>query len=115
MGIKMNELVNLRPMLEKIATAEMYPKAALAYAGFIRGIFEALQNLEVHRASLFRKYGKEQEDGGYRILPENEEAFQTEIQKALDREIEVERFPIAVLEEIKLTPAELVNALILFK
>lgn len=115
MGIKINELVNLRPMLEKIATEEMYPKAALAYANFIRGIFEALQNLEVQRAGLFRKYGKEQEDGGYRILPENEEAFQTAIQKELEKEVEVERFPIAILEDMKLTPAELVNALILFK
>lgn len=115
MGIKLNELVGLRPMLEKIATEEMNPKSALAYANFIRGIFEALQNLEVQRAGLFRRYGKEQEDGGFRILPENEEAFQTEIQQALNREVEVERFPIELLSETKLAPAELVNALMLFK
>ena len=114
MGIKLNELVNLRPMLEKIATEEMDPVSALAYANFVRDIFEALQNLEVQRGALFRKYGKEQEDGGFRIIPEHEEAFQTEIQKALNKEVEIERFPINLLE-IKLTPAELVNALILFK
>lgn len=115
MGIKINELVNLRPLLEKIATAEMFPTPALAYANFVRGIFEALQSLEVQRAAFFRKYGKEQEDGGYRILPEHEEAFQTAIQKELEKEVEIERFPIMSLGEFKLTPAELVNALVLFK
>ena len=115
--MKLNEIINVRPALEKIAAMEMDGGQALKFAKFTKDILLPLQDFEVKRAELFRKFGVEEGEGDQRnikILPENEKKFNAAIKRALDKEIKVGPFDITKLG-IKISPAELVNALGLFK
>jgi len=115
--MKLNEIINVRPALEKIAGMEMDGAQALKFAKFTKDVLMPLQDFEVKRAELFRKFGAEEGEGDQRnikILPENEKKFNAAIKRALDKEIKVGPFDITKLG-IKISPAELVNALGLFK
>ena len=115
--MKLNEIVGLRPTLEKIAGKEMYGAVALKFAKFTREVLTEIQSFEVKRAELFNKYGEVSGEGKeqkVQILPDNEKKFQTAIKKALDAEVKVKPFDIASLG-IKVAPAELVNSVGLFK
>ena len=115
--MKLNEIVGLRPTLEKIAGKEMDGAVALKFAKLVREVLMEIQGFEVKRAELFNKLGEtsgEGEEQKVQILPENEKKFNTAIKKALDAEVKVKPFDIASLG-IKISPAELVNSVGLFK
>lgn len=116
--MKLSDVVGMRPTLEKIAGKEMDGAAALEFAMFVRSILEEIQKFEVKRAELFQKYGEEvkteDDKTGIKIKPENEKTFNNAIKKALGKKISVEPFDIATLG-IKISPAELVNSLLIFK
>ena len=115
--MKLNEIVGLRPTLEKIAGKEMDGAVALKFAKFVREVLVEIQGFEVKRAELFNKLGEtsgEGEEQKVQILPANEKKFNTAIKKALDAEVKVKPFDIASLG-IKIAPAELVNSVGLFK
>ena len=116
--MKLNEVVGLRPVLEKIAAKEMDGAAALEFANFVKDILIEIQGFEMKRAELFQKHGVETEgEGGQKglqIPPENEKKFNTAIKRALGKEVKVEPFDIATLG-IMVSPADLINATGLFK
>ena len=115
--MKLNELVVLRPTLEKIAGKEMDGAVALKFAKFVRDVLMEIQGFEVKRAELFNKLGEvsgEGEEKKVQILPANEKKFNVAIKKALDAEVKVKPFDIASLG-IKVSPAELINSTGLFK
>ena len=115
--MKLNEIVGLRPTLEKIAGKEMDGAVALKFAKFTRDILMEIQGFEVKRAELFKKFGEvsgEGEEQKVQILPENEKKFNAAIKKALNAEVKVKPFDIASLG-IQVAPAELVNSVGLFK
>lgn len=115
--MKLNEVVGLRPVLEKIATKEMDGAVALEFAEFVKDILVEIQNFEIKRAEMFQKYGEiegEGEQQTVKIKAENEKKFNTAIKRALNKEVKVEPFDIAALG-ITIAPADLINALPLFK
>ena len=115
--MKLSEVVGLRPVLEKIAAKEMDGAAALEFANFTKNVLVEIQNFEMKRAELFKKYGEEMEqDGqkGLQIAPDNEKKFNAAIKRALNKEVDVEPFDIASLG-ITISPADLINATGLFK
>jgi len=115
--MKLNEVVGCRPTLELIAGKEMDGGAALEFANFAKGILMEIQDFEMKRAELFRKYGEELGEGEEKriqVKPENEKKFNTAIKRALGKEVNVEPFDLATLG-IMISPAELVNATMLFK
>ena len=115
--MKLNEIVGLRPALEKIAGKEMDGAMALKFAKFTRDVLIEIQDFEVKRAELFRKYGEETGEGEEKriqIIPENEKKFNTAIKRALNKEVKVKPFDLTKLS-IQISPAELLNALGIFK
>ena len=117
--MKVNEMVLGRPAMEKIANMEISAGVSLEFANFLKSILIETQDFETKRAELFSKYGVEEEEGeseqkNIRILPENENKFNTAIKIILDRDVDIEPFNLASLG-IEIPPAELVNALPLFK
>jgi len=115
--MKLNDVVGLRPTLEKIAGKDMDGAVALEFANFVKDILVDIQAFEMKRADLFRKYGEEVTEGenkGVRIKAENEKKFNAAIKRALNKEVSVEPFDIASLG-ITIPPADLINATVLFK
>jgi len=115
--MKLNDAVGARPALEKLAGMETDSESALQFAAFVRDVLMEIQDFEMKRADLFKKYGIEEGEGeekNIKILPENEEKFNAAIKDALNEEIRIEPFAIANLG-IAVTPLDLINALPLFK
>ena len=115
--MKLNEVVMTRPLIEKIAAMEIDASEAKEFAVFAREVLKAIQDFEVKRAELFQKYGIQEGEGpdARLVVPQQEEKkFNAAIKRALNKDLDVEPFDLASLG-IKLTPAELVNALALFK
>jgi len=115
--MKINEMVGARPTLEKVAGMEVDGGKAREFAEFVKDVLVAIQEFEVKRAELFRKYGEEEGEGAeknIKILPENEKKFNTAIKRALNKEVDLAPFDLASLG-ISIAPADLVNALPLFK
>lgn len=115
--MKLNEIVGAKPTLEKIAGKAMFPPTALEFAIFIRNVLMEIQNFEIKRAELFQKYGVEEGEGeskSIKILPENEKKFNAAIKRALNADVNIEPFELVSLE-VEISPADLVNALPLFK
>ena len=115
--MKLNDVVGLRPTLEKIAGMEMEGGVALEFANFVKSIMIEIQNFEMKRAELFRKYGEEMGEGEEKriqVKPENEKKFNAAIKRGLSKEVGVDPFDIASLG-IMVAPTDLVNATGLFK
>ena len=116
--MKLNELVTMRPAIEKIASKEMEPIVALAFAKFLRKVLGSVQEFEIKRAELFQTYGEfagDGEDKRMKILPENEEVFNNAIKEELDKDVEVPTFDIVNLGVIGLAPIDIINIVGLFK
>lgn len=115
--MKLSDIVGVRPLLEKIAAQEMDGASAKQFADFLKDVLLEMQSFESKRADWFQKYGEEVTDGdqkGLRIKPENEKKFNAALKRALSKEIDIEPFDLSGLG-VKITPADLLNALSLFK
>ena len=115
--MKLNEMVGARSVLEKIAGMEMEAGAARGFAEFLKNVLIEIQEFEVGRTELFRKYGKEEGEGEERnikILPENENKFNAAIKSILNKDVDIKPFDLAFVG-IMISPVDLVNALPLFK
>jgi hypothetical protein len=115
--MKVSDVVGQRPLLEKLAKQEMRGEDAFKFAAFTREVLTALQEFETTRANLFTKYGEEITEGdkkGMKIKPENEEKFNAAIKRALDKKVKVSPFSLST-SEIKVSPAEIINAAGLFE
>lgn len=113
--IKVQDLVMARPLLEKLATKEMHPEAALELAAFLKEITEVINEFERKRGKYFEKYGELMEDGKqWQIKPENETKFKTAVDRGLNLDVDIEPFNLTN-SGVMLTPAELINVLPLFK
>ena len=115
--MKLSEAIGLRPILEKIAAKEMEGAAALEFAKFTRSLLEEFQAFETKRAELFQKYGEEAIENDkkvIRIKKGNEEKFNNAIKRALGKTLKIKPIDLASLG-VKIAPADLINALALFK
>lgn len=112
--MKLNDAVLARPLIEKLAAKDTAPEDALPFADFVRQILTVIQEFEVKRAGWFEKYGEEAEEGGMKIKEENEKKFKTSINRALNKELDIEPFALSETN-IEVSPAELLNVLPLFK
>ena len=73
--------------------------------------FQAVaEQIEKSRIELIQKYGEEPEDGGYRVLPENEEAANKEFTELMNLEenIDIHTVDINTLaDDLELTNAQM--------
>ena len=68
------------------------------------------EQIEKSRVELIQKYGKETEDGGYQVLPENEEAANKEFTELMNLEENIDVYTIDIntlSDDIELTNAQM--------
>jgi hypothetical protein len=111
--MKVNEIVLVKPLVEKVAGMEMNARTALSFAQWAREVLTIIQEFEVKRAGFFEKYGEAQEDGNFKIKEENEKKFKTAITKALNKEVELEPFNLSD-SGITIPPSDLINVISFF-
>jgi len=112
--MKVNEIVLVKPLIDKLAGMEMNARTAMSFAQWAREVLTVIQDFEIKRAGLFEKYGEKQEDGNFKIIEENEKKFKTAITRALNKDVELEPFDISD-SGITIAPADLINVMPLFK
>jgi hypothetical protein len=111
--MKVNDIVLVKPLIDKIASMEMNARTALSFAKWAREALMIIQEFEVKRSGFFEKYGEKQEDGNFKIKEENEKKFKTAITKALNKDVGLEPFNISD-SGITIPPADLINVMPLF-
>lgn len=115
--MKLSDVVGTRQLLEKIAGIEMNANEAVGFATWTVEVLKDIQAFDVKRAELFRKYGEEQGEGADArlVIPEaNTKKFNAAMKRLLNKDVEVEPFDLSSLN-IHIAPADLINALPLFK
>lgn len=115
-GIKLNDLLVAKSILDKISKMTMPADSALEFAKFYRNVLMAIQAFEKdeRRLKLLEKHCVFEENGNVKIKESDVEIFNTEIRKLLDERSDIEPIEISKLS-ITLTPADLINILSLFK
>ena len=115
--MKLSEFVNTRPLLEKLAAMEMEGAAAKKFAEFVVELLKPIQEFEQKRFDLFKKYGVEEGEGAEAklVIPEeNDKKFQAAIKRLMNKDYDIEPFDLGSAG-INVAPADLINALPLFK
>ena len=109
MKIKVLELVNMKPSLQKLIAQDLPIKTAFKISKIIKVLDPEYAIFEENKTKIFKKYGEEQIDRTIRIKPENMEVFTTEFNELLGIELEVnvEQIPVVELETIKLSVIDL--------
>lgn len=115
--MKVSDIAGVRPILEKIAGKEMDAKVAVKFANFLRDVLVEIQAFEAKRAELFQKYGELAGEGDNKTvqIPEaNQKKFESAMKRALNKKVEIKPFDLGSLG-VSVSPADLINALPLFK
>ena len=90
--MKLKEVINYESILKSIIDNEpnVSPVIKFKFLGMIKQFSPCLENLESIRSDLVKKYGEENEEGGYTVLKdtENYKLFSEDMLKLLDQEIE---------------------------
>lgn len=112
MKITISEVLNSKPVLEKLVDKEISIKTAYRLSRIIKELNGELQHFEEQRQKLVHKYGKQQEDApeGNIIVPEeNMGPFQEELAELLTAEIDLNCSPMNIEEfgDVKITTSEI--------
>lgn len=95
MTIKLYEIINLNRALKLIIddnSKKIDSLLKFKLLGIMKSIAPHIENFEIIRNEKIREYGKEKEDGGIVISPEDRDSldkFTNEIKKITDSEIEL--------------------------
>ena len=95
MTIKLYEIINLNRVLKLIIddnSKKIDSLLKFKLLGIMKSIAPHIENFEIIRNEKIREYGKETEDGGIVISPEDRDSldkFTNEIKKITDSEIEL--------------------------
>jgi hypothetical protein len=110
MKITISEILNGKPVLEKLVDKEISIKTAYKLSRMIKVLNEELQTFEESRQKLVQQYGEVQEDDSIAVQEDNIEAFNTELADLLTAEIEVGCEPMNIDEfadSVEMKTAEL--------
>lgn len=113
-GITLGALQVVMPSLNKIFNANLPAKIAYKISKALNMLNKELKEIEELRIGLVKKYGKENGEGTFQVIPENMQAFATEFQDLLNIPVEgLVPVPIDfdILEnaKVELSPIEINN------
>jgi hypothetical protein len=109
MGIKIGEIVNARPVFEKLVKFELPFHTVRALGKMVRAVSEELVLVEEKRVALVRKYGVEDEQKNITVAPDKMEAFKFELEEIMSTEIDFSSFITTTHlenENVKLSTSE---------
>ena len=107
--MKMVNIVNAQPALEKIASVDLPLKLLYSLTKLMEKLEREMRFFNEERDRLIIKYGEQEEDGTFRIPGESVEDFQREANELADIDVEWDVTPIAMplLDGLKLSYNEL--------
>ena len=113
--MKVVDIINLRPHLEKFAEKEMNIDSAIMLARPLRQVVSICNTFEQSRLALVKKFGEVKEDGSVEVIsPAEKVLFQQAIEELIDEEVRIDRIPVIYLSSINTTPLEVINILPIF-
>lgn len=88
MNMKMVNIVNAQPALEKIASVDLPLKLLYSLKKLMEKLEREMQFFNEERDKLILKYGEQEEDGMFRIPGDKVEDFQREANELADIDVE---------------------------
>lgn len=92
MKIKIGEIVNAKPVFEKLVKLELPFHTVRALGKVIKSVSEELTLVEQSRIDLVKKYGVEDEQKNIKVPPEKMQEFTKEINEIFNTEIEFDAY-----------------------
>ena len=90
MKVKIFEIVNARPVFEKLVKLELPFHTVRAVGKVVKVVSEELTLVEQKRVELVKKYGVADEKQNITVAPENMENFTKEYNEILNTEVDFE-------------------------
>jgi hypothetical protein len=94
--MKMVNIVNAQPALEKIASVDLPLKLLYSLKKLMEKLEREMRFFNEERDKLIMKYGEQEDDGAYRIPAENVADFQREANELGDIDVEWDVPPIVL-------------------
>ena len=112
--MKVLDLINMKPQIEKLAEKEMEAESAVVIARFMREMVIIINKFEQERITLVKKFGEPKEDGSMEVIDEAKKIkFQKAVEKLVNEEADIKKID-AVMMGFKATPMEVINILPIF-
>lgn len=110
MELTIGELRIAHRPLAKILITEQPFRLAYRLKKIAKILEKELREIEEVRVERVKKYGKVLPQGGFQVIEENMETYQTEMQEIDDTKItlDIQPIPIELLEGVRLSPQEVV-------
>lgn len=117
MKVKLKELIRAMPAMGQFSQEKLPAKAAYRVAKLVRKMNGEMEDYEKARTGMVKKHGEqvpgpEGQAPGWRVKPENLEAFTREMESTLEEESELEgciEIAWADIEGLTLSPAVLAD------
>lgn len=94
MKVSLGEIFVSTSVMNKMVDATLPAKLSFRLVRMMKGMNDALVNLEEERSKLIKKYGKEQGDGTVTVSEENKKQFVDEFNDLLAEQIEINWEPV---------------------
>jgi len=109
MKLKIREILEARPVLEKITNFSLPVKTSYNIMRNMRKIEQEIKPFEQSRLQLVRKYGKPDETGKITVTEDNMQKFYEDMASLLEEDVDIDIRTIKIdqLGEVKLTPNEI--------
>jgi hypothetical protein len=107
--MKLNDIGNSIPTLNRIAEAKLPIKTAYRIRRILKKVEEAWEPANEQINGLIQKMGEPVEGGGYRVKAENVAEYQQELRELLEAEADFEIYKISIEEfgTLEISPVEL--------
>jgi hypothetical protein len=110
MLLKLHQLVNAKPILDKLLTLEISFPTSFRISQILNFVYENFKTFDDLRVTLVKKLGVlNEETGNYDIPEENRDEFVKELNEVLELEIAVDFFKLNINDipkSVTLTPVE---------
>jgi len=118
MKIKVNKLLKMKPVIEKIIKLDIPVMAAWDLMKIVKDLDTELEIYSKARKKLFNKYGEvDEKTKNQKIKEDKVEDFKKDIEELLNKEIEIKtkKIKISSLGNLKLSTADLLTIDILIE
>ena len=112
--MKVVDILNLKPHVEKLAEKEMDIESAVILAKTLRQIVIIANVFEQKRLALVKEFGEAKEDGSMEVVDEEKKIlFQKALEQVLIEDKEIDKVNSGLLS-VTVTPLEVINILPIF-
>ncbi len=118
MGIKitLQQLLDSKPALEKIAKQDIDIVQSFKLARVIRELNDHFKDYDEQRIALIKKLGTEDKDGNFEVKGDAKEEFVNEMEKLFGIEVDLsfEPFKLSEFKGIKISPGDALGLEVIF-